>query len=225
MALVTSGLLASMLYICIVVLIFNQISLGFQPKHTYRHQNYYKTICIPQKDPIKSVMYSSSQQFNDNNDYNDIPTASSSSDEVQVRDEDFEQNRDLDLILSERAKRFYVNDGQTKQGSKAKEKCILLSINSKITSSKSTINASTEASFFSFEESLNELSELVGTAGLQVAGTCFQKLNIPNPNSYINVGKAYDLMSVVNATKADIVVVDVSTDVLFVYEQKLMLFQ
>ena len=125
---------------------------------------------------------------------------------VNERVEDFEQTRDLDLILSERAKRFYVNNGQEQQ----KEKCVLLSVDSKYPNTKSV---SSEDDYFSFEESLNELSELVGTAGLQVVGTCFQKLNAPNSNSYINIGKAFDLMVIVNSTGAQTIVVDVSNKI------------
>lgn len=127
---------------------------------------------------------------------------------IEEREEDFEQIRDLDLILSERAKRFYGND--VNGPSKLKEQCVLLSIDSKSQHSKSMPNSVTEDDYFSFEESLNELSELVGTAGLQVVGTCFQKLNAPNSNSYVNSGKAYDLMAIVNATGAQTIVVDVS---------------
>ena len=39
-------------------------------------------------------------------------------------------------------------------------------------------------------------------------GVCSQRLNAPNSVSYINSGKAYDVMSLVNATGATVVVVD-----------------
>lgn len=78
----------------------------------------------------------------------------------EIRNEDFNQMKDLDLILSERAKRF--NLGPT---AIAKEQCILLTVESRSQNLRSQANVSSENEYFSFEESLNELSELVGTAG------------------------------------------------------------
>ena len=126
-------------------------------------------------------------------------------DKYNIRDEDLEQLKDLDLILSERAKRFYA---PTTNANVQKESCILLSVDSKLQQSKSMVNTTTEDDYFTFEESLSELSELVGTAGLQVLGTCIQRLQAPNSNSYINSGKAIDVMSLVNSTGAKTIVVD-----------------
>ena len=131
--------------------------------------------------------------------------AKESKDKYNVRDEDLEQLKDLDLILSERAKRFYAPTTNTNV---QKESCILLSVDSKLQQSKSMVNTTTEDDYFTFEESLSELSELVGTAGLQVLGTCIQRLQAPNSNSYINSGKAIDVMSLVNSTGAKTIVVD-----------------
>ncbi len=88
---------------------------------------------------------------------------SSHSTEPIIRADDFDQLKDLDLILSERAKRFYAPSSSSKI---EKEKCILLSVDSRNQFLKSRPNTPTENDFFSFEESLNELSELVGTAGV-----------------------------------------------------------
>jgi hypothetical protein len=79
-----------------------------------------------------------------------------------IREEDFEQLRNIDLILSERAARFYAPGTSAVQ----KEQCILLSVDSKSQSFRAMPNTSSEDDYFSFEESLNELSELVGTAGI-----------------------------------------------------------
>lgn len=105
---------------------------------------------------------------------------------------------DLDTILSERAKRFY----DPKLVGSVKEKCILVAVDKKLESCRSS-----EVSF-TFQESLNELSELVGTAGLRVMGTCVQKLYTANSGTYVGSGKVADIMRAVNATDAKTIVVD-----------------
>lgn len=77
---------------------------------------------------------------------------------AEVRDTDYQQNRDLDEILFERAKRFY----DPKFIGVEKEKCILLAVDSKQDKRNEFLSKSLS---FSFSESLSELSELVGTAG------------------------------------------------------------
>lgn len=47
---------------------------------------------------------------------------------------------------------------------------------------------------FSLEESMAELSELAGTAGLEVAGSTYQRVLEPNPRTYIGTGKVHALM-------------------------------
>lgn len=42
---------------------------------------------------------------------------------------------------------------------------------------------------FTIEESMAELSELAGTAGLEVAGSTYQRVVEPNPRTYIGTGK------------------------------------
>ncbi|CAM9585432.1 unnamed protein product, partial [Choristocarpus tenellus] len=43
---------------------------------------------------------------------------------------------------------------------------------------------------FTLEESMAELSELAGTAGLEVVGSTYQRVLEPNPRTYIGTGKA-----------------------------------
>lgn len=47
---------------------------------------------------------------------------------------------------------------------------------------------------FTLEESMAELSELAGTAGLEVAGSTYQRVLEPNPRTYIGTGKVYIYM-------------------------------
>lgn len=118
-----------------------------------------------------------------------------------IRPEDFEQLRDLDVILTERASRFY----DPALVGHIKEKCILVSVEVKLEARRMAHRKSVE---FSHLESLNELSELVGTAGLQVVGNVIQKLNAQNTKTYIGSGKALEIMALVNQTEATVIVVD-----------------
>lgn len=126
----------------------------------------------------------------------DDDRVSSPIDDPLLREEDLEQLRDIDLILSERAQRF--GDGAT---AREKESCVLLAVDSRQLQRKSAPNSHTEFEYFSFEESLSELSELVGTAGLRVVGTCIQRLVAPNSNSYINTGKVKKVNITVATTR------------------------
>ncbi len=58
------------------------------------------------------------------------------------------------------------------------------------------------------KESLSELCELVGTANLQVVGSCIQRLNVPNTKTYVGPGKVVDIMTILNATNTRTIVID-----------------
>jgi hypothetical protein len=81
---------------------------------------------------------------------------------VTVHPGDLEQLRDLDVILTERAARFYDPNFVGVE----RERCLLISVHIKLESRKQMSRKHIE---FSHLESLQELSELVGTAGLQVS--------------------------------------------------------
>ncbi|CAM9448893.1 unnamed protein product [Ectocarpus sp. 6 AP-2014] len=51
---------------------------------------------------------------------------------------------------------------------------------------------------FTLEESMAELSELAGTAGLEVAGSTYQRVLEPNPRTYIGTGKVKEIKSAMN---------------------------
>ncbi|CAM9561768.1 unnamed protein product, partial [Discosporangium mesarthrocarpum] len=48
---------------------------------------------------------------------------------------------------------------------------------------------------FTLEESMAELSELAGTAGLEVVGSTYQRVLEPNPRTYIGTGKVREIKS------------------------------
>ncbi|CAN6440980.1 unnamed protein product [Victoria cruziana] len=62
--------------------------------------------------------------------------------------------------------------------------------------------------FFGIEESLKELAQLAGTAGLRVVGSTYQKLGNPNPRTYIGSGKVAEIRTAIHALNAETVIFD-----------------
>lgn len=58
------------------------------------------------------------------------------------------------------------------------------------------------------EDSLEELSLLASTAGLEVVGEATQSLSHPNPETFIGSGKVHEVIALVNETQADVIVFD-----------------
>jgi GTP-binding protein HflX len=65
-----------------------------------------------------------------------------------------------------------------------------------------------EDSYLSIEDSLAELTLLADTAGLDVVGSATQKLDRPNPQTYIGAGKVEEIQALVEEFQADIVLFD-----------------
>lgn len=63
-------------------------------------------------------------------------------------------------------------------------------------------------SFLSMESSLEELYLLAETAGVEVVGEISQKLNQPNPSTFIGSGKVRELKDLASALQADMVIFD-----------------
>ncbi len=125
-----------------------------------------------------------------------LPTA-----EVTIRESDWLQNRDLEEILNERARRFYASNDNISDNGKLREHCVLVTVD-RTTTGPTVVSGSPNVPKFSCEESLEELSELVGTAGLIVAGCVVQRLPHPNSHSYIGSGKIEELAEIIK-TYAD----------------------
>lgn len=83
-----------------------------------------------------------------------------------------------------------------------KEKIILVSVDRKLS------KAATAVATFTLEESLTELSELVGTANMVVAGLLIQKTATANSRSYIGSGKVNELVELIKRVDAKTIVVD-----------------
>ncbi|KAH7284044.1 hypothetical protein KP509_34G037600 [Ceratopteris richardii] len=64
------------------------------------------------------------------------------------------------------------------------------------------------ASLFGITDSLEELAQLADTAGLNVVGSTYQKLDHPNPRTYIGSGKVAELRTEVRALDVETVIFD-----------------
>ena len=103
---------------------------------------------------------------------------------------------DLDAMVFERADRFYNGDEDSL------ERAFLIGLDRK----QSKADRSQIA--FSLEESLGELAELAATAGLLVVGSTYQRVQDPNPRTYIGSGKVKETRAAMAACDAITAVVD-----------------
>jgi len=65
-----------------------------------------------------------------------------------------------------------------------------------------------EEKLFQMEDSLNELSLLADTAGLDDVGQVTQRLNSPNPKTFIGTGKVDEIKAFADEVQADVVLFD-----------------
>lgn len=65
-----------------------------------------------------------------------------------------------------------------------------------------------QQNWLSLDDSLDELSLLADTAGLEVVGEATQSLSHPNPDTFIGSGKVEEIKTLVNETQSDVVVFD-----------------
>jgi GTP-binding protein HflX len=98
----------------------------------------------------------------------------------------------------ERALRFY-DEKLVRQD----EKCYLVGLEDK---SQSQVQSGAGA--FTMEESLTELSELAGAAGLTVVGSTYQRVSKPSIEYYIGLGKTKDISKAMSRNKCTCVIFD-----------------
>lgn len=65
-----------------------------------------------------------------------------------------------------------------------------------------------EPSLLSLDDSLAELALLADTAGLEIVGETSQRLEQPNPETYIGAGKVDEVKAVIEETQAEVVIFD-----------------
>lgn len=122
------------------------------------------------------------------------------------------RERDLEDLVRQRAMRFY-----DRQLIRTQEKCYLVGLEERKTASSSVLLQPAERSpsskedeklSFSLEESLTELGELAGAAGLTVVGSTYQRLTTPNVEYYIGPGKVKEITDQMHRLGCSCVVVD-----------------
>ena len=65
-----------------------------------------------------------------------------------------------------------------------------------------------EPSLLPVEDSLDELTRLADTAGIDVVGQAIQRINNPNSATYIGSGKVQEVKLLVDELQADVVIFD-----------------
>lgn len=141
--------------------------------------------------------------------------------EVDDEDDDNElgtgvqYQRDEAEMLEERESRFYEHARTT-------ERCVLVGVEDLAALRRSrqwqeALHSSMgradnplqeEELYFTLEESLTEMRELIKTAGMEVAGEVTQRLNDINPKYYINTGKVEEAKQLLLQTDCKTIVFD-----------------
>lgn len=130
-----------------------------------------------------------------------------------------EYERDAVDIMEEREDRLYMDElGRGKE----LEKCILIGVEDLATKRRKSrhrpqldlgdgdLSASSDKNgvYFTLEESMVEMRELVKTAGLRLVGEITQRLNEVNPKTYIGTGKVQEALELMKETDCTTVVFD-----------------
>lgn len=111
-------------------------------------------------------------------------------------------SRDLEDMLLKRSLRFLHNSKVSSTGNQ-REICYIVGLED-----KSLISNDSRSLSFSMEESLSELSELSGAAGLLVAGSTYQRVQQPNLEYYIGPGKTKEIAKAMAKLKCTCVIFD-----------------
>ena len=101
--------------------------------------------------------------------------------------------RDEDDILTEREDRLFLTEDGTLED-KPREGCILVGVED-LSAKRRAVQAARNAgrellpeedqTYFTLEESMTEMRELIKTSGMELVGEITQRLNEPNPKTYV----------------------------------------
>lgn len=114
--------------------------------------------------------------------------------------------RDLEDVLMKKGLRFL-----DKHATEKREVCYLVGLEDKSSirgQNSSDVSFLSENVRFSLEESLSELSELAGAAGLLVAGSAYQRVAQPNLEYYIGQGKTKEIAKTMSKLRCTVVIFD-----------------
>lgn len=138
------------------------------------------------------------QQKETSSIFEDIPFEQSTFYDVDYEDDEetdeIQFTRDNDDILTEREDRMYVDE----KGMKRRvERCLLvgvedLSVKYSSQRNQRLQNPEEMEVYFSLDESMTEMKELIKTAGLDCIGEITQRLPEVNPRTYIGTGKVQE---------------------------------
>ena len=101
--------------------------------------------------------------------------------------------RDEDDILTEREDRLFLTEDGTLED-RPREGCILVGVED-LSAKRRAVQAARNAgrellpeedqTYFTLEESMTEMRELIKTSGMELVGEITQRLNEPNPKTYV----------------------------------------
>jgi hypothetical protein len=136
-------------------------------------------------------------------------------------------DRDYDDLQTEREDRLFVNE---KGESTRQEKCILVAVEDVTAMRKNRYEARKKLNmmmemgmeddmsvsknpeewevYFTLEESMNEMRDLIDTCGMELVGEVTQRLNDVNPRTYIGTGKVKETQLLLDELDACTVIFD-----------------
>jgi len=120
-------------------------------------------------------------------------------------------NRDQDDIQTEREDRLYVSSSGSNI---VREKCILIGVEDlsakrkDMQALKYNYNPEEIEVYFTLEQSMEEMKELISTAGMELAAIVTQRLNEINPKTYIGTGKVKEAQDLLNQEDCCTVIFD-----------------
>lgn len=112
--------------------------------------------------------------------------------------------RDEDLILTEKEDRLFEHTVET-------EKCILVGVEDLGLARRSSRGSSPSQEpqvYFSLAESMTEMRELLKTAGLSLQAELTQRLDEPNPRTYVGTGKLDEAKRLLERSGCNTIVFD-----------------
>lgn len=113
--------------------------------------------------------------------------------------------RDEEEMLTEREDRLYAT---TRNRQLTVETCILVGVDDISEERQQHRTGGTTTTIFTMEESMKEMRELIKTAGMELKGEITQRLQEPNPRTYVGTGKLAETLEMAKLRDACTVVFD-----------------